>query len=113
MTAQAEGGEVGKAFAELVERAVGVQPFPYQVRIAREGLPEVLFAPTGSGKTLAVVLGWLFRRRFHPDPAVRHGTPRWLVVTLPMRVLVEQVVEQVASWLVNLGLAERDRKSVV
>jgi len=107
MTAQAEGGEVGKAFAELVERAVGVQPFPYQVRIAREGLPEVLFAPTGSGKTLAVVLGWLFRRRFHPDPAVRHGTPRWLVVTLPMRVLVEQVVEQVASWLVNLGLAER------
>lgn len=66
-------------------------PYEYQRHIAEEGLPELLRAPTGAGKTLAVVLGWLYRRRYHPDPAVRAATPRWLVVVLPMRVLVEQV----------------------
>jgi len=105
MSAWGEGRGVGGAFTELTQRAAGVTPFPYQVRIAEEGLPEVLFAPTGSGKTMAVVLGWLYRRRFYPDPGVRAATPRWLVLTFPMRVLVEQVQDQVARWLANLGLA--------
>jgi CRISPR-associated endonuclease/helicase Cas3 len=93
-------------FKELVRRATDREPFPYQARLAEEGFPEALVAPTGSGKTLAVVLAWLYRRRFHPDPQTRAATPHWLVFTLPMRVLVEQVADDVARWLRNLDLED-------
>lgn len=81
-------------------------PYPYQRRLADEGLPDVLAVPTGAGKTMAATLAWLYRRREHPDPAVRAVTPRWLVFTLPMRVLVEQTYGRIAGWLDGLGLAE-------
>lgn len=71
------------------------EPYDYQRRIAEDGFPEVLDVPTGCGKTLAVVVAWLWRRRFAPDPAVRRATPRRLVYVLPQRVLVEQIAEEV------------------
>lgn len=81
-------------------------PYPYQERLAQEGLPELLRAPTGSGKTVAAVLPWLWRRRFHLDEHVRTTTPHWLVVALPLRTLVDQIETEVARWLQNLGLTD-------
>jgi CRISPR-associated endonuclease/helicase Cas3 len=77
----------------------GEEPYDYQMRIANEGFPDQINAPTGAGKTLAIVLGWLYRRRFHPDPEVRRETPHWLVICQPMRTLVEQVRDNVDQWL--------------
>lgn len=82
----------------------GVGPYPYQARLASEGLPELLEVPTGMGKTLAVITAWLYRRRFHPETEVRAATPRRLVFVLPMRVLVEQASGVVASALDRLNL---------
>ena len=95
------------SFDELVARAARHGPYPFQARLAEEGLPEVLRVPTGAGKTLAAVLPWLFRRRFHPDQDVREATPRWLVYVLPQRTLVEQVRDDVQGWLANLGLSDQ------
>ncbi len=96
-------------YDEFVHRCTGgTHPYEYQQRIADGGLPELLIVPTGAGKTLAVVLGWLYRRRFHPDPAVRAATPRWLVICQPMRTLVEQVRNDVDGWLANAGLSDND-----
>lgn len=94
---------IPRAFGEWCGRVAGVPPYAYQTRLAVEGLPDVLSVPTGSGKTLAAVLPWLFRRRVHPDPAVRAGTPRRLVVVLPQRSLVEQTHRVIAGWLAELG----------
>lgn len=76
----------------------GGVPFDFQKRIAEtENWPDVLHVPTGAGKTAAAVLGWLWRR--HTLPA---ETPRRLIYCLPMRVLVEQTVGAVETWLRNL-----------
>ncbi|CAN5325261.1 CRISPR-associated helicase/endonuclease Cas3 [soil metagenome] len=99
-------GRLDDRFEGLVERASGHAPYPYQRRIAEDGLPELLRVPTGAGKTLAATLPWLYRRRFHPDPNVRASTPHWLVFVLPMRVLVEQTRDAVARWLEAAGLAK-------
>lgn len=80
-------------------------PYEYQRQIADDGFPSVINAPTGAGKTVAAVLPWLWRRRFHPSAEVRTATPRWLVVCLPMRVLVEQVVDTTTTWLANIAAA--------
>lgn len=86
-------------FGELVAVATeGHAPYAYQVRLAEEGLPDLLDVPTGAGKTLAAVLSWLWRSYRHPDQ-----TPRRLVYVLPLRTLVEQTAKQVAGWLRNLG----------
>lgn len=78
-------------------------PYPYQVRLATDGVfPVLLDVPTGLGKTAAVVLAWLWRRRF--DDRFKQDTPRRLVYCLPMRVLVEQTYENVISWLDRLGV---------
>lgn len=96
-------------YGRMFAIATRSQPFPYQVRLAQEGLPQLLRAPTGAGKTAAAVLGWLYRRQFHPDETIRRGTPRRLVYCLPMRVLVEQTLEAITGWLANLGLSEKVR----
>ena len=57
-----------KTFGELFREATGFQPYGYQARIARDGLPDVVQAPTGAGKT-GVILAWLWRRLYGPDPA--------------------------------------------
>jgi CRISPR-associated endonuclease/helicase Cas3 len=86
-------------FVDFVGAATGgARPYPYQERLAAEDLPDVLHVPTGAGKTLAAVLPWLYRRTAHPDPQVRAETPRWLVVVLPQRALVEQTMRTVLGW---------------
>ena len=95
------------SFDEMVRRATsGNTPYPYQRRLAADGLPEVLAVPTGTGKTMAAVLPWLYRRRYHPAVDVRRATPRRLVYVVPMRTLVEQSVENIRQWLGALGLSE-------
>lgn len=97
------------AYSKLFRSATGFSPYPFQERLAcGESFPSVLEIPTGLGKTEAVVLAWLFRRRFHPDAAVREATPRRLVYCLPMRVLVEQTVTRVQRILNALDLARDD-----
>lgn len=92
-------------FEALFRRATGHAPYPYQCRLAdQDRWPSVITVPTGAGKTAAVLLAWLWRRRFHPDPRVREGTPRRLVYCLPMRVLVEQCAKAVQTYLTNAGL---------
>ncbi len=97
---------VDEGFDAFVQAAAGHAPYPYQQRLAEAGLPELLQVPTGAGKTLAATLPWLYRRRVHPDPEVRAGTPHWLVFVLPMRVLVEQTRDRIGRWLQNLELAD-------
>lgn len=87
----------------LYSDATGYEPYEFQRRVAEEGLPELLRIPTGCGKTEAVGLGWLYRRRFHPDADVRLTTPHWLVIALPMRALVEQTVDRFRRWMKRLG----------
>lgn len=99
------------SFADLFREATGKPdqcPFPYQERFATDtaDCPEVVHAPTGTGKTATAILGWLWRRRFHPDLAVRKATPRRLVYCLPMRVLVEQTFGEAVRWLHQLGLLD-------
>ena len=93
-------------YDELVQRCSNGarRPYDYQRRIAEEGLPQLLAAPTGAGKTMAIVLGWLYRRRFHLDLSVRAATPHWLVICQPMRTLVEQVKRDVDAWLQLAGV---------
>ncbi|MGI8810873.1 MAG: DEAD/DEAH box helicase, partial [Acidimicrobiales bacterium] len=99
--------DIRTEYTDFVRHATdnpGHEPYEYQHRLAAGGLPELLAVPTGCGKTAAVVLGWLFRRRAHPDRAVRATTPHWLVYLLPQRVLVEQTEGVINEWLVNTGL---------
>jgi len=89
---------------QMYKKATDFGPYGYQRRVAEEGLPELLRIPTGCGKTEAVGLGWLYRRRFHPDTEVRAATPHWLVIALPMRTLVEQTSNRLRQWLHQLDL---------
>lgn len=79
-------------------------PYDWQRRVAVNGLPEAIDVETGAGKTAGVVLGWLYRLLYHPDPTVREAIPPWLVYALPMRSLVEQTEAAVKAWLKHLGL---------
>lgn len=94
-------------FDEFVRTATGgKEPYPYQRRLATSGLPDVLCVPTGAGKTLAATLPWLYRRQNDEEPT------RWLVLVLPQRVLVEQTVREVDSWLTALRGVLQEEVSV-
>ncbi len=104
-----------ESYRRVFEKATGNEPYDYQLRLAvAEELPELVEVPTGLGKTAAVVLAWLWRRRFAPA-AIRNATPRRLVYCLPMRVLVEQTLENCVRWLDRLellaGTAQWDSQS--
>src|SRR2546429_352491 len=86
----------------------GYEPYGYQARMARDGLPAVVEAPTGTGKT-GIILAWLWRRL----DAAPGSAPRRLVYALPQRSLVEQVAGEAAKWLANLGLADQVALHVV
>ena len=92
------------SFAEYFHGATGNTPYPYQERIAAEGLPDVLRIDTGCGKTEAAGLGWLWRRKHY----ARDRTPRWLIYALPMRTLVDQTVARFKLWRQHLGLSLED-----
>jgi CRISPR-associated endonuclease/helicase Cas3 len=96
-------------FPEFFRLAAGEgrRPYPYQQRLATEAWPDLLDIPTGLGKTAGVALAWLYKRGWRsgnravePDAA----TPRRLVWCLPMRVLVEQTVRCVRSWLERMDV---------
>lgn len=95
----------GDGFDSIFRIGTGENPYAYQRALAlRPELPEALIVPTGAGKTLAVVMAWLWRRRFTPDPEMRLHTSRRLVLCLPMRVLVNQTVDVVRGCLSNLHI---------
>lgn len=115
--------KMDNAFTQWFRQATGHNPYPFQIRFACEpalfsrpspyagkgegeggaGSPGLLVhVPTGLGKTAMAVLGWLWRRLFHPDETVKKSTPRRLVYCLPMRVLVEQTAECAKKWIENL-----------
>lgn len=89
-------------FDEMFRAVTGFEPYGYQARIARDGLPDVVNAPTGTGKT-GIILAWLWRRLSdeHED-----ATSRRLIYALPQGSLVDQAARQARTWLENLNLAE-------
>ena len=91
-------------FDAFFEKATGYDPFPFQKRFAEAGeIPNLVNVPTGLGKTAMAIVGWLWRR-FDATEPLRRATPRRLVYTLPMRVLVEQTRDNAIRWLQNLNL---------
>ena len=91
-------------FESFFGQATGFQPAAYQARVARDGLPDALWAATGSGET-GLILAWLWRRLHGPDP-VRAATPRRLTWALPQGSLLEPVAAEIRGWLANLDLTE-------
>ncbi|MCE2530273.1 MAG: CRISPR-associated helicase Cas3' [Acidimicrobiia bacterium] len=87
-------------FGRFFHDATGYAPYPYQSRLAADGLPDVLRVDTGCGKTEAAGLAWMWRRRH----SARKETPRWLVYALPMRTLVDQTFDRFVKWRHALGL---------
>jgi CRISPR-associated endonuclease/helicase Cas3 len=71
----------------------GLTPYPWQVEVAKNGLPEVLSVPTGLGKTEGTVLTWAYRLLRMEGT----GEPRHLIYCLPMRVLVQQTRERLRA----------------
>ncbi|MBV6700374.1 CRISPR-associated endonuclease Cas3'' [Kitasatospora aureofaciens] len=92
--------ELTAEFETFVRTATGHTPYPYQARLAAEGLPTLLRVPTGGGKTVASVLPWLYRRLV----TVPQDTPRRLVLVLPQRSIADQTFVRVGEWLERLGL---------
>lgn len=88
----------------FAEATNGMQPHVWQ---GENGLAEdatcsnrLIRIPTGFGKTLGVLSAWLW----HAARQQRGDWPRRLVLTLPMRVLVEQTEDEVRKVLARLNL---------
>jgi CRISPR-associated endonuclease/helicase Cas3 len=85
-------------FVAFFRDATGFQrPYRWQIRIAVEGLPEILPVPTGLGKTEGSVLAWAWRRFAH-----KADEPLHLIYCLPMRSLVRQTIERLRSYFAKL-----------
>ena len=82
------------SFEYFFETATGFKPYEWQVRVALEGLPDVLPIPTGLGKTEGAVLSWVWRK-----VVASFDEPLHLVYCLPMRSLVQQTVERSCRYL--------------
>lgn len=95
-------------FVDFFQQALGCEPYPWQQRVAGNGLPDLLSIPTGLGKTEGVALGWAYRRLAEPHP----DTPRHLVFCLPMRVLVSQTAERLRAAFAKLENAGLGRIAV-
>ncbi len=91
------------AYAEFFQRTFGHPPRDWQARLGDDERcrDRLLRIPTGFGKTAGVTLAWLHHRVARKDPS----WPTRLVLVLPMRVLVEQTLASVRSWLERAGLA--------
>lgn len=85
-------------YPDFFHLVTGKSSFQYQTRLGEESWPELLEIPTGLGKTAAVIVAWLYKQ-LNDDPE----TPKRLVYCLPMRVLVEQTLENVSGWLCKAG----------
>jgi CRISPR-associated endonuclease/helicase Cas3 len=98
--------QMSAAFTAAFQVATGGHdPHRWQESLAlREEPASVIVAETGTGKTEAVILDWLWRRRLSGVSEERRRTPRRLVFTLPMRVLVEQTIRRVRRLLDRLRM---------
>ncbi len=78
------------------------RPHEWQRELAGDSVcrDRLVRIPTGFGKTAGVVLPWLF----HRVARCEDEWPRRLVLTLPMRVLVEQTEIAVRGWIEQAGL---------
>ncbi len=93
-------------FGSFFKKATGKEPFPYQKKLAQDpSWSDILRAPTGTGKTAAIILGWLWRRLWAPEP-IRQNAPTRLVYCLPMRVLVDQTFSEAQRWLAALETSD-------
>lgn len=103
----------------FVQASGGLEPYPYQEKLAREPWPDLLDVPTGLGKTAGVTLAWLYKRGWRTGgrrEAADPQTPRRLVWCLPMRVLVEQTADNIRGWinaLDSLGQAGEGRRCFI
>jgi CRISPR-associated endonuclease/helicase Cas3 len=97
-------------FDQLYLSATGRLPQEHQARIAAGGLPGALRIP--AGEKTEVILAWLWRRLYGPDP-VRAGTARRLIWALPRGALLEPAAAQIRGWLAGLELTEEVALQVV
>lgn len=90
-----------QTFEAWFERTTGFAPHTWQRALAENVSPasRLVRVPTGMGKTLGVVGVWAYHRLYRGDKT----WPRRLVLTLPMRVLVEQTERVVRSFLAASG----------
>ncbi len=89
-------------YSEFFKQATGwPEPQGWQSELI-ESSPEsrLIRIPTGFGKTLGVLLAWLWHRHQKND----EDWPRRLVWCLPMRVLVEQTIDETEAVLDRLGI---------
>ena len=87
-------------FSAFFARATGfARPYDWQIRVAVDGLPQILPVPTGLGKTEGVVLAWAWRRL-----RAQYDEPVHLVYCLPMRSLVRQTVERIGRCFEALAI---------
>lgn len=88
-------------FARFFEQVTGSGPHRWQTSLglSSDCVDRLIRIPTGFGKTAGVVLPWLFHRVHRGSDA----WPRRLVLTLPMRVLVEQTERVVGDWIERAG----------
>lgn len=87
-------------YTDFFRQALGrreIGPFDWQIKVATQGLPEVLPIPTGLGKTEGSVLAWAWRKIW-----LKRDEPLHLVYCLPMRVLVHQTVERLTGCFARL-----------
>lgn len=86
-------------FREATGSGPNHSPYPYQVHLAEMPVEtRALEVPTGAGKTAAAVLSWLYRRELKAPDA-----PTRLIYCLPMRVLVEQTLDEARKWTARVA----------
>lgn len=106
--------DFGKYFPRLASLPAGASAHAWQADLAAstEVRNQLVRIPTGFGKTFGVLGAWLWNRVERADP----NWPCRLVWCLPMRVLVEQVAQEVAQALQRVdrlgGVGEAGRVSV-
>jgi CRISPR-associated endonuclease/helicase Cas3 len=84
-------------FRQFFRTATSFSPYVWQIKVASDGLPEILPVPTGLGKTEGSVLAWAWRRFAH-----KTDEPLHLIYCLPMRSLVRQTSERLRGYFAKL-----------
>lgn len=98
--------DLGAHFRRLANLPPEASAHPWQAELAADAAMgnRLIRIPTGLGKTFGVLGAWTWNRIERADPA----WPRRLLWCLPMRVLVDQVAEEIRAALQRLGGAAAD-----
>lgn len=93
-----------RGYVAFFEEMTGQSPHPWQRALGETERCEdrLLRIPTGFGKTAGAVLPWLYQRVIRGD----RSWPTRLLFVLPMRVLAEQTVRVVTTWVATAGLTD-------